>query len=139
MAQNIDAATMAATNPEISGSDEIIGTVNDKHTRTMADLEARTEMFRQERARLQRVRNCTAVLKVIASMGICGLLFYAWLCSLVAPVVVAPSADPVRVRCGHQCGRSSPRVHALAFPPLIHGKGPGNALAARCGTLQRVP
>lgn len=90
MAQNIEAATMAATNPEISGTDEIIGTVNDKHTRTMADMEARTEMFRKERERLQRVRNCTAVLKAVASMGICGLLFYAWLCSLVAPVVVAP-------------------------------------------------
>ena len=90
MAQNIDAATMAATNPEIPGTDEIIGTVNDKHARTMADLEARTEKARQERERLQRVRNCTAVLKVVASLGICGLLFYAWLCSLVAPVVVAP-------------------------------------------------
>ena len=90
MAQNIDAATMAATNPEISGSDEIIGTVNDKHTRTMADLEARTEMFRQERARLQRVRNFTAVLKVLGSLTACCLLFYAWLCYLVSPIVAAP-------------------------------------------------
>ena len=93
MAKNIIntcVAAEAATNHENPGTDEIIGTVNDKHSRTMADLEARTEKARQERARLQRVRNCTAVLKAVASMGICGLLFYAWLCSLVAPVVVAP-------------------------------------------------
>lgn len=93
MAKNITntcVATMAANNHENPGADEIIDTVNDKHYRTMADLEARTEKARKEQARLRHVRNFTAVLKAVASMGICGLLFYAWLCSLVAPVVVAP-------------------------------------------------
>lgn len=109
MAQNIDAATMAATNPEISGTDEIIGTVNDKHTRTMADLEARAAKARQEKDRLRRARKIRAILNVIGSAALCIAWAYVWWAGMADPAVAVIMLCVLMFNMGHTVG-GHPRV-----------------------------
>ena len=104
-----DATQEAAIKSANSGTDDMIGTVNDKHKKTMEALAEKSAAARAERDRLRRNRHTVAVLKVIGSLAACGLLVYAWIAYLADSVVVAPLLILFAFVAGYNVG-GHPRV-----------------------------
>ena len=113
MAKNLneDAAREAGINSANSGPDDMIGTVNDKHKKTMEALAEKSAAAKAERDRLRRNRNISAALQVAVSLILCYLLTAAWLDNLADSVVVAPLLFLFAFNAGYNVG-GHPRVFA---------------------------